>query len=38
MRHSKVKKREVSPDKIYNSKLVAKFINSMMKDGKKTIA
>ena len=38
MRHKKVQKREVSPDKIYNSKLVTKFINSMMKDGKKTIA
>ncbi len=38
MRHKKVKKRETAPDKIYNSRLVAKFINSMMKDGKKTIA
>lgn len=38
MRHKKVKKRETAPDKIYNSKLVAKFINSMMKDGKKTTA
>ena len=38
MRHAKVKKRETAPDKIYGSKLVAKFINSMMKDGKKTIA
>lgn len=38
MRHKKVKKREVAPDKIYGSRLAAKFINSMMKDGKKTIA
>ncbi len=38
MRHAKVKKRETAPDKIYGSRLVAKFINSMMKDGKKTIA
>jgi small subunit ribosomal protein S7 len=38
MRNKKIKKRETTPDKIYNNKLVAKFINSMMKDGKKTIA
>lgn len=38
MRHKKVQKRDVVPDKIYNSKLVAKFINSIMIDGKKTIA
>lgn len=38
MRHAKVAKRETQPDRIYNSKLVAKFINSIMKDGKKTIA
>lgn len=38
MRHKKVKKRELEPDKIYGSKLVAKFINNLMRDGKKTIA
>ncbi|MEK7559058.1 MAG: 30S ribosomal protein S7 [Patescibacteria group bacterium] len=38
MRHKKTKKRELEPDKIYNSKLVAKFINNLMRDGKKTIA
>jgi small subunit ribosomal protein S7 len=38
MRHAKVTKREVAPDKIYNSTLVAKVINRMMIDGKKTVA
>lgn len=38
MRHKKVQKRQLEPDKIYNSKLVAKFINNLMRDGKKTIA
>jgi small subunit ribosomal protein S7 len=38
MRHAKVEKRETIEDKVYRSKLVAKFINRMMKDGKKTIA
>ncbi len=38
MRHAKVTKRKAEPDQIYNSTLVAKFINNVMKDGKKTIA
>lgn len=38
MRHGKVKKREAKEDKIYRSVLVSKFINRMMKDGKKTVA
>lgn len=38
MRHSKTKKRITEPDKIYNSALVAKFINNLMRDGKKTVA
>jgi|SRR3989344_4057821 len=38
MRHKKVKKREIEPDKIYKSKLVAKFINNIMFDGKKSVA
>ncbi len=39
MRHSKVtKKREVEADAVYNSRIVAKLINNIMKDGKKTIA
>ncbi len=31
-------KREILPDPIYNSKVVSKFINSIMKDGKKSVA
>ncbi|HBH62141.1 MAG TPA: 30S ribosomal protein S7 [Nitrospiraceae bacterium] len=31
-------KREILPDPIYNSKIVSKFINSIMKDGKKSTA
>ena len=38
MRHKKTKKRQTNPDKIYSSKLVAKFINNLMRDGKKTVA
>ncbi len=38
MRHKKVAKREINPDPIYNNLLVAKFINRLMKDGKKSIA
>lgn len=35
MRHKKVQKRTIEPDKIYKNRLVTKFINKMMKDGKK---
>lgn len=38
MRHKKVEKRVVEGDKIYNNLLVAKFINNLMKSGKKTVA
>lgn len=38
MRHKKVEKRIVEADKIYQNKLVAKFINKLMHDGKKSIA
>ncbi len=38
MRHAKVKKRQTEEDKVYQSKLVTKFINRMMKDGKKSVA
>jgi small subunit ribosomal protein S7 len=31
-------KREVIPDPVYNSQLVSKFINVIMKDGKKSVA
>lgn len=38
MRHAKVAKRVTEPDQLYSSVLVAKFINNLMKDGKKTVA
>ena len=31
-------KREILPDPLYNSKLVSKFINSIMSDGEKAVA
>jgi len=37
-RGRKIPKREIAPDPRYNSVLVAKFINIVMKDGKKTVA
>ncbi len=37
-RRATVQKREILPDPVYNSQLVTRFINSVMKDGKKTIA
>jgi small subunit ribosomal protein S7 len=33
-----VEKREILPDPIYNSKLLSKFINCLMRHGKKTVA
>ncbi len=33
-----VEKREVAPDPQYKSVLVSKFVNSLMKDGKKSVA
>jgi len=38
MRSKKVVKRIVNPDPIYGSKMVSKFINKIMLDGKKTVA
>lgn len=38
MRHKKVKKREIAGDKIYGSPVVAKFINRLMRDGKRDVA
>jgi len=32
------KPEEISPDPVYGSKLVAKFINNIMRDGKKSVA
>ncbi len=37
-RRKVVDKREILPDPIYNSKMLSKFINSLMKEGKKSIA
>ncbi len=38
MRHTKIAKRVTEPDKIYNNMMVAKLINRIMQDGKKTVA
>ncbi len=38
MRHAKVARRAAVPDQIYNNILVTKFINRLMKDGKKSVA
>lgn len=38
MRHAKITKRKTEPDQLYSSILVAKFINNLMRDGKKTVA
>ncbi len=38
MRHKQAPKREIEGDRIYNNKQIAKFINYLMKDGKKTVA
>ena len=37
-RRGNISKRDVSPDAKFNSKLVSKFINSLMLDGKKSTA
>jgi len=34
----KIKKQEISPDPVYDNLMVAKFVNCVMKRGKKTIA
>ena len=33
-----IENREILPDPIYNSKVVSKFINAIMRDGKKSVA
>jgi len=38
MRRRKAPTRDVLPDPVYNSKLVTKFINILMLDGKKSVA
>jgi small subunit ribosomal protein S7 len=37
-RQKKIKKRELLPDSVYNNATVSKFINYIMRKGKKTIA
>ncbi len=37
-RRGKVKKRKLKPDPFYSSTLVSKFINTVMKEGKKSLA
>ncbi|RAP27378.1 30S ribosomal protein S7 [Candidatus Marinamargulisbacteria bacterium SCGC AG-333-B06] len=37
-RKPKYKKRIISPDRLYSNKLISKFINHVMLDGKKSIA
>ncbi len=37
-RRGRAPKREVTPDPIYNSRLVTKFINKIMEDGKRGLA
>jgi small subunit ribosomal protein S7 len=38
MRGKKATKREITPDPMYNSAIIAKFINQIMQRGKKTVA
>lgn len=38
MRSGRIIRRKLNPDPIYNSRLVTRFINKVMVDGKKTIA
>lgn len=38
MRSKRAPKRQLSPDPLYNSRLVTKFINCLMRQGKKTVA
>jgi Ribosomal protein S7 len=37
-RKGHISKRDVLPDPVYNSKVVTKFINSIMEDGKRGVA
>jgi small subunit ribosomal protein S7 len=38
MRRRRAEKRKITPDVLYNSTIVSKFINKVMKDGKKSLA
>ena len=37
-RRGKIVRHEAKPDPVYNSVVVSKFINNLMKKGKKTVA
>ena len=37
-RRGQVPKREVLPDPLYNSQMVTKFVNNVMRQGKKSVA
>ena len=38
MRRRKAEKRDVQPDPIFDDKLITRFVNNLMRDGKKSIA
>ena len=38
MRKKQAKKRPLLPDPVYNDQLVTRFVNNLMKDGKKSLA
>ena len=38
MRHKQAPRRDIEADSVYNNKQIAKFINYLMKDGKKSVA
>lgn len=38
MRRRKAEKRDVQPDPIFSDKVVTRFVNNLMKDGKKNVA
>ncbi|GIV57418.1 MAG: 30S ribosomal protein S7 [Bacteroidetes bacterium] len=38
MRRKRAERRRVTPDPVYNDELVARFINAVMKNGKKNVA
>jgi small subunit ribosomal protein S7 len=38
MRHKQAPRRDIEADSVYNNKQIAKFLNYLMKDGKKSVA
>ena len=38
MRRRTAEKRDVQPDPIFEDKLITRFVNNLMKDGKKNVA